>query len=86
MKTSKNISITMPTDMLKEVEKTAEREGRTISELLRETYRRYAWEEQRWNEVNAYGRARAKAMGLTEKDVNRLIQEYRSEQKTKSKK
>lgn len=85
MKTSKNISITMPTDMLREVEKTAEREGRTISELLRETYRQYQW-QKRWNEVNAYGRARAKAMGLTEKDVNRLIQEYRSEQKTKSKK
>lgn len=85
MKTSKNISITMPADMLKDVEKTAEREGRTISELIRETYRQYAW-QKRWNEVNTYGRARAKAMGLTEKDVNRLIQEYRSEQKTKSKK
>ena len=85
MKTSKNISITMPPEMIKDAERLAKKEGRTVSELLRETFRRYKWERE-WNELNAYGRAKAKAMGITEKDVNRLIQEYRQEQRQKSKK
>lgn len=85
MKTSKNISITMPPEMVRDAVRLAKQEGRTISELFRETYRQYAW-QRRWNEVNAYGRAKAKEMGITEKDVNRLIHEYRAEQRSKSKK
>lgn len=85
MKTSQNISITMPQAMIKDAERLAKKEGRTISELFRETLRRYVW-EQEWNEINAYGSAKAKAMGITEKDVNRLIQEYRREQRKTAKK
>ena len=46
MKTAKNISITMPPGMAKEAEKLAKKEGRTMSELLREAFRRYSAQTQ----------------------------------------
>ena len=41
MRSTKNVSITMPTAMVKEAERLAKREKRTMSELLREAFRQY---------------------------------------------
>ena len=38
-------------------------------------------EEQRWRRTLAYGADRAKALGVTEADVPRLIAAYRQEQR-----
>lgn len=84
MRTTKNISITMPPTMLKEAENTAKEEGRTISELLREALRHYLETRQwqmGWTKIRRYGTKNAKVLGLKPKDVNRLIQEYRTEQR-----
>ena len=53
-----------------------------MSELLREAIRYY--ERQRWwEEVNAYGRERAQALGIHENDVERLVHEARQEKRGK---
>ncbi len=55
-----------------------------MSELVREALRHY--ERQRWwEETNAYGRARAEALGLREEDVDRLIHEHRQEKRAREK-
>jgi predicted transcriptional regulator len=62
--------------MLKRAQSIAKRESRTMSELIREALRHYerrSW----WEEVNAYGRARAKRQGIREEDVDRLVHEVR---------
>jgi metal-responsive CopG/Arc/MetJ family transcriptional regulator len=41
MKTSRTISISMPAKQLLEMERVAKREHRTLSELVRETFRQY---------------------------------------------
>lgn len=41
MRTAKVISLSLPPDMEKEVQKVAKEEHRTISELLREAFRQY---------------------------------------------
>ena len=41
MRSTKNISITMPTAMVKEAERIAKRENRTMNELVREALRQY---------------------------------------------
>ena len=79
MRTSKVVSITLPPAMAAEAEQLAKEEKRCMSELMREAFRRYK-REREWDEANAYGRARAKQMGITEADVVRLIQEFRAEQ------
>lgn len=41
MRTTKTISVSVPPNQLREMERTAKRENRTMSELLREAFRRY---------------------------------------------
>ena len=76
MRNTRTLSVTLPPDMLKRAQSIAKRESRTMSELIREALRHYdrrSW----WDEVNAYGRARAKRQGIREEDVDRLVHEVR---------
>ena len=79
MRNSKVVSITLPPEMAIEAARLARRENRTMSELMREAFRRYK-RQYEWDEANAYGRAKAKELGITEADVVRLIKESRVEE------
>ena len=84
MRTSQVISITLPPEMLSRAMALAEKENRTMSELVREAlrhYERHRW----WEETNAYGRARAAALGIREEDVDRLIHGYRQGKRARRK-
>jgi predicted transcriptional regulator len=63
--------------MLKRAQSIAKKESRTLSELIREALRHY---ERRsgWDDVNAYGRARAERQGIREEDVDRLVHEMQA--------
>jgi len=67
--------------MLADVTQLAKKERRTKSELVREALRRYL-EDREWKAIRAYGAARA--LGITEADVDRLIHEHRREKRKKS--
>ena len=41
MRTTKNLTISLPPAQLRDMERTAKRENRTMSELVRESFRRY---------------------------------------------
>ena len=82
MRSTKTLSVTLPPEMLSRAEKLAEKENRTMSELVREALRHYE-RERWWEETNAYGRARAQALGVREDDVDRLIHEARQEKRHK---
>lgn len=84
MRTTKTISISLPPEMLKQAERVAKKEGRTKSELVREALRRYIQARQ-WEELNSYGRARARELGIREEDIDRLIREYRTERRGQKK-
>jgi predicted transcriptional regulator len=76
MRSTRTLSVTLPPEMLKRAQSIAKRESRTMSELVREALRHYdrqTW----WDEVNAYGRQRARDHGVNEGDVERLVQETR---------
>lgn len=64
--------------MLSRAEQLAERENRTMSELVREALRYYE-RKKWWEEMNTYGRARAEELGLSEADVARLVKEVRKQ-------
>jgi CopG family transcriptional regulator/antitoxin EndoAI len=78
MKTAKPTSLHLPSRLLQEAECVAKREGRTRNELLREAVRRYI-ADSKWRDLQDYGQAQARKLGLKESDVERLIHEYRSE-------
>ena len=79
MRTSKLVTISLLPELLDEAEKLAKAEKRTRSEFFREAIRRYI-EEKKWERIYRYGRMKAQEQGLTEADVERLVDEYRAEQ------
>ncbi|MBI4744109.1 MAG: ribbon-helix-helix protein, CopG family [Actinobacteria bacterium] len=64
--------------MLKELEVLAKAESRTKSELLREALREYMG-RRKWRSLQRYGRMQAKKKGITEADVEKIIEEFREE-------
>ena len=77
-RTTKTITFSLPPEMEAKVEAVMREEGRTKSELLREALRRYM-EEREWKQLLRYGERQARQRGLTPEDVERLVDEYRSE-------
>lgn len=78
MRSTKTLSVTLPPEMLSRAERLARKENRTMSELVREALRYY--ERQRWwEETTAYGQARARALGIDEQDIERLVHQARRE-------
>lgn len=70
----------MPPETKQEFERLAREEGRTKSELFREMVRQYRIKKELmvFEELAAYGRARARELGIkSEEDVERLIHEMR---------
>ena len=78
MRTSKVTSLSLPPKLLREAERLARREGRTKSEFLREALRRYL-ADSRWRELQGFGRSQSRKLGMKESDLERLLQEYRTE-------
>jgi CopG family transcriptional regulator/antitoxin EndoAI len=71
--TSKVINISIPTDLLRQIDEAACAESRTRSELLREAARRYIAARQ-WQAIQTVVAARAREAGLrTEDDIEELI-------------
>jgi hypothetical protein len=75
----------MPPAELKIAERLAKSTNRSLSGVVREGLKRLA-SEQYWQEVQAFARPRAEALGITEGDVNRLVSEYRRQKRTSARK
>jgi Arc/MetJ-type ribon-helix-helix transcriptional regulator len=82
MRTTKTISISMPPADLKRAERLAKATNRTLSGVVREGLRRLE-SDRYWQEVHAFARPKAEALGITEDDVVRLVNEYRQEKRKK---
>ena len=76
MRSAKIMTISLPPQMSKEIQKLAQEEQRTISELIREAFRQY-----KMNRVLEAGRRESKRLRhgkkLTEGEIERLIDELR---------
>jgi predicted transcriptional regulator len=82
MRAAKTVSITLPPDFLLKAQELAQREHRTMSELFREALRRYMRGDIEWQELVKRTRARGRALGIrSERDVERLSDEYRREKR-----
>jgi metal-responsive CopG/Arc/MetJ family transcriptional regulator len=73
-------TLSLPPEMVEQIEKLAKEENMTKSELFREAVRQYL-RRKRWEKIREYGAKKAAELGIKEEDVERLINEYRSEKK-----
>ena len=64
----KTITISLPVEMGKEIEKVAKEEHRTVSELIRETFRQYQ-AQRNLRSLSREGKKMAKKRKLTPKDL-----------------
>jgi metal-responsive CopG/Arc/MetJ family transcriptional regulator len=70
---TKVINISLPEELLREIDETAAAEHRTRSEWLRESARR-SLSDQRWRRIQAEVSERARAAGIfTEDDVEDFL-------------
>ncbi len=77
-RTTATVTFSLPPEMAVQVDRLAEREGRSRSELVREALRRYI-DDAEWRRLLAYGERRARDLGIGPEDVERLVDEYRAE-------
>ena len=76
MRTARVISLSLPPDMEKEVQRIAKEEHRTISELLREAFRQYLANRD-LAAIRKEGRRVAKKMNLKPDDVAKIVRSGR---------
>jgi metal-responsive CopG/Arc/MetJ family transcriptional regulator len=73
-------TVQLPAELMHEVQKAAAEQQRSISEVLTDAARLYLGEQQ-WQRITAAAEQRARAQGLTEDDVPRLVEEARRERR-----
>jgi metal-responsive CopG/Arc/MetJ family transcriptional regulator len=73
------VNISFQEDLLGQIDRIAQSEARTRSELIREAARIYIERKKKWESIFAYGESLSSKYNFTEDDVNKEIQKYRKE-------
>ena len=71
------VNISFTADLLKQIDKVAEEESRSRSELIREAARTYIERRRKWAQIFRLGSRIAKAKGLTHGDLEKEIDSFR---------
>ncbi|MGO8693508.1 MAG: CopG family ribbon-helix-helix protein [Rectinemataceae bacterium] len=72
------VNISFTADLLEEIDKVAEEESRSRSELIREAARSYIERKRRWMGIFEVGGRAAATAGLSVSDIDREIRAYRA--------
>ena len=75
------VNISFNSDLLKEIDKVAEEESRSRSELIREAARSYIERKRRWGKIFDLGSRAAASNRLTADDVEQEISSFRREKR-----
>ena len=78
------VNISFQEDLLNQIDRIAQDEARTRSELIRESARIYIERKKKWESIFAYGETISSKYKFTEEDVNQEIQKYRKEKSRKN--
>jgi metal-responsive CopG/Arc/MetJ family transcriptional regulator len=77
------VNISFQDDLLSQIDRIAQNEARTRSELIREAARIYIERKKKWESIFAYGENLAAKYKFTGDDVNEEIKNYREEKRKK---
>lgn len=80
METEKNLHATIPSALLTEAETVAKAEHITVDELVRDAME-HRLRERRRQKLYGYGEAQARKLGIKEEDVERILHEFREEER-----
>jgi len=82
MRATRTVTISLAPDVAAEVDRLAQVEGRTRSELLREAFRQYLERRQRWDRLFSAGERAAAKHGMTEETVRAAVKRRRQARRT----
>jgi metal-responsive CopG/Arc/MetJ family transcriptional regulator len=77
------VNISFQEDLLEQIDRIAQNEARTRSELIREAARIYIERKKKWESIFSYGESLSSKYKFTEDDVNDEIKKYREDKKQK---
>jgi hypothetical protein len=80
MESQKNLHASIPAALLTEAEEIAAAEHVSMDELTQAAMKRYL-DELGWKKLYAYGEGQARKLGIKEEDVDRIIHEFRDEER-----
>ena len=80
MSKTKPFALNLAPEVLSQIEELAQKDKRTKTDILREAINRYI-EDRRWKELREYGARQAAKLGIREKDVERVREEYWEERR-----
>ena len=75
------VNISFKKDLLKQIDKIAQAEARSRSELIREAARAYIEKKNRWNAIFDFGQKQALKLNLPPEDVPAEVTKYRKKQR-----
>lgn len=79
MRTTKPITISLPTNILRETERIAKEEVRTRTDVIRDALNQYV-ASRRWQRLRQWGAQTAERLELkTEEDLQRLLDRVRAQ-------
>ena len=71
------VNVAFQSTLLRQIDRAAQAESRSRSELLREAARAYIQRKERWKDVFTMGREIAETQGLSPADVSKEIKAHR---------
>ena len=81
MRNTKIVNMSLEPELYAEVDQLARQRNSSRSEILRSALRQYVASEKRWQQIRQWGKESARKSGVAdEKDVERLIHQYRAGQ------
>lgn len=83
MEQEKNLHANIPPALLSEAEQAANAEHMSVEEWVRDAMERRL-NERRRQDIFAYGQQQARRLGIKEEDVERIIHEFRQENRQNS--
>jgi metal-responsive CopG/Arc/MetJ family transcriptional regulator len=78
------VNISFQEDLLEQIDRIAQNEARTRSELIREAARMYIERKRKWESIFSYGESLSSKYKFTEEDLNGEIKKYRKDRAKKN--
>jgi predicted transcriptional regulator len=73
----RTVTVSLPPELAKRVDRAAKAEGRTRSELFRQALQQYLAASERWNRIFEYGEEAAGRTGATDGSILRTVETKR---------
>ncbi|MGH2529769.1 MAG: CopG family ribbon-helix-helix protein [Actinomycetota bacterium] len=78
MRPPRTVTISLPPELARRVDRVARAEGRSRSELFREALRQYLERQERWKRIFATGEQVARDLAIDEAEVLKAVKDRRS--------